>query len=259
MKKKILGILIILCAVVFCYAAAQLIRIFSQYGHNREVQEEIQGIFFQEDSEEPEEVSRSEENTENSLEETIRIPKYDFRPLLKKNPDVRGWLLMPAASVNNAVVQAEDNEYYLHTNLYGDYEFAGTLFIDYRCEENGRNTVIYGHNMLDGSMFGTIDVYLKEETGLENPSFWYLTPDQVYRCEIFSTYLTTVYEPYLRIDFADDEEYLDYIETIREQSLYEFPEVEIGAQDRILSLSTCNYTEVNKAGRQVIHALMVPV
>ena len=47
MKKKILGVLIILCAAVFIYAAAQLIRIFSQYGHNREVQEEIQGIFFQ--------------------------------------------------------------------------------------------------------------------------------------------------------------------------------------------------------------------
>ena len=278
-KRKsnwLLNMIIVICAGVFVYAAVHLIQIMGNYAHNEKVQTQLQDMFYQtpveESSKEPQEVSQSpatphktsgekEESKESSeLEAHLEIPQYNFTPLLELNEDIDGWLLMPAAQINYPVVQSYDNEDYLHTNIYGEYEYAGTLFLDYRCmSDDCRNLVIYGHNMNDGSMFGELNNYMNEDVGLENPYFWYITPDQVYRCDIISTYLTTIEEEYLRFDFIDDDDYMDYIDYIIDNSWYEFPEVTVSRTDKIISLSTCNYTFTAQIVRQVLFARMTPV
>ena len=165
---------------------------------------------------------------------------------------------MPAAGVDHPVVQAEDNDYYLHRNFYGDYEFAGTLFMDYRCHaDTSPCLVIYGHHMTDGTMFGNLSDYLDSKVGQANPYFWYITKDHLYKCEIFSTFITNVDEDYLRIYFDNAEDFLSFVEWARERSEYTFPEVEVKDGDQILLLSTCNSWRVaDGSGRQVLYAKM---
>ena len=87
--------------------------------------------------------------------------QVDFDVLSKENQDVIGWLYCPDTSINYPVVQAADNEYYLHRLLDDSKNAAGTLFMDYRnsADLSDWNSVIYGHNMKNGSMFGSLPDY----------------------------------------------------------------------------------------------------
>lgn len=265
-----LNLLIVVCALVFLYAAVRLAGIFASYLHNQKVQEEVKDLFYQTSSKEEISADRSsavqESRNETSSKETEKdlpeqqLPAYDFSSLLKQNPDVVGWLLMPGAQVDHPVVQAVDNDYYLHRNLYGETEYAGTIFMDYRCRwGESPNAVIYGHNMTDGSMFGHLKQYMEESVWEENPYFWFITPQHVYRCDIFAVYLTTAEKDYIRTRFADDADFMDYVETARSQSAYRIPDVDVEPGDQIMTLSTCNYAEVENLGRQAVHAKITPV
>lgn len=258
-KKRILNVLIVFFILIAAYALFRLIGIYRTYAHNRQVQQQVQELFYEEISR-PEQGNASLGEASVPEEEQMPIPGYNFEPLLECNPDVMGWLVIEAAHVDHAVVQGEDNDEYLHKNLYGEYEYAGTMFMDCRCEwPISPNTVIYGHSMADGSMLGRLRQYLKPEVGEEYPFFWYITPQQVYRCDIFSTYLTTVEEEYLRFDFADEEDFLEYVQERIECSEYSFPDVSVQAGDQILTISTCNYDRDGESGRQAVHAKLIPV
>lgn len=261
-----LNLLIAVCALVFLYAAVRLIGIFASYLHNQRVQEEVRGFFYQTSSVEDNRlvISSAVQESRNetvSREETEKdLPAYDFSALLRQNQDVIGWLLIPGAQVDHPVVQAVDNDYYLHRNLYGETEYAGTIFMDYRCRwGESPNAVIYGHNMTDGSMFGHLKQYMEESVWEENPSFWFITPQHVYRCDIFAVYLTTAEENYIRTEFADDADFMNYVEMARSQSAYRIADVDIEPGDQIMTLSTCNYAEVETLGRQAVHAKITQV
>ncbi len=270
-KSIILLILILIFAGVFVYSGIRLGKILYNYAHNAKVQKEVKDLFYNEDveiTEEPEESSRiiTDENLPVNNTGTAagsrkpKLPHYDFTKLRELNPDVQGWLLVPVAEINHPVVQSYDNDVYLHMNIYGDIEYAGTMFFDWRSEwGESRNCVIYGHSMADGSMMGKLRRLLDQDNADENPVFWYITPDAVYECQIFSTYRTTVYEEYLRFDFANDEDFLDYVEEMRSLSEAVFPDVEITAEDKILTLSTCNYSENYETGRQALYAKIVKI
>lgn len=112
------------------------------------------------------------------------------------NPDVVGWIYVEALNhISYPIVQGKDNETYLHQTYEGNYNFAGTLFIDYEnsSDFNDCNTLVYGHNMKNGSMFGHLKKFA-EDQNVYNKSkyFWILTPDKNYRYEIISAYTTGV-------------------------------------------------------------------
>ena len=138
-KKKsnwILNVVMIICAVVFVYAAIQMIQIMNNYAHNEKIQTELQDLFYQEVSKTeaagskieaqspatPHKTSgdKTEESSKEEIAERSEIPQYNFEPLLEINQDIRGWIIMPAAGINYPVVQSYDKEDYLHTNFYGD-------------------------------------------------------------------------------------------------------------------------------------------
>ena len=171
MKKKCgKQIFLILVLLLFLFGAAVagyvVIRIQMEYTENRQVIDEIQEEFRIQAEDEPDarqDEPEIEETKPAWLKELEQI-EVDFEGLLSINEDVRGWLYIPAADVDHPVVQSKDNEDYLYHTLYGDYLFAGTLFLDMRCaEENCQNYVIYGHNMTDGTMFAPLKQYLDPE------------------------------------------------------------------------------------------------
>jgi len=159
--------------------------------------------------------------------------------LQAKYPDTMGWLTIPNTKIDYPFVQAGDNDYYLRRDINGEYALAGTLFLDYRCppDFSARNTIIYGHHMKNGSMFGTIKsfndkaffdanrhgtIYLPYET-LALEFFAYLVIDPATETEIYSP--------------VPGDDYLDYIK----QNARHYREIQLTDSARVVTLSTCAY------------------
>ena len=191
-----------------------------------------------------EETEKQELETEPEKEE-YQSP-YDFDTLKKENPDTIGWIHIPDTKISYPIVQGKDNETYLHQTYEGNYNFAGTLFIDYEnsSDFNDCNTLVYGHNMKNGSMFGHLKKFA-EDQNVYNKSkyFWILTPDKNYRYEIISAYTTGVDSDTYTLFKGPGEEFQRYLETIKGYSEISTDPGELTIKDKIVTLSTCTGNE----------------
>jgi sortase B len=114
--------------------------------------------------------------------------------------------------------------------------------------------------MLDGSMMYKLRNLLNQETADENPAFLYITPEHVYECQIFSVYRTTIYDDYIWFQFFGDDDFLDYVEMMKNKSEVSFPDCGITAEDSILTISTCNRSLINDGtGRMAVYAKIVRI
>ena len=168
-------------------------------------------------------------------------PKVNFDMLLDINSDVVGWIYLEDSKINFPVVQGEDNAEYLYWLINGEYNSAGTPFMDYRNapDFSDRNTIIYGHNMNNGTMFADIHKYTDQAYYDAHPVVQLLTPTGDYELEIFAGYITDLDADAWRIFFESDDEFAAWQETAREKSAFNSP-VMPTAEDRIVTLSTCS-------------------
>lgn len=172
------------------------------------------------------------------------------------NPHTVGWLTA-GEHISLPVVQYEDNEFYLERDFYGDKSRAGTLFLDRRCTLWPENShwMIHGHNMKDGSMFGTLDEYRTLSYLRQYPLITFHTLYGKYDyvpIALFDASMNGDHQEYFRIarfEFADEEEFEQFIAQIREQSVYDIP-IEADSGDQLLTLVTCSYSQDN--GRLLI-------
>ncbi len=195
------------------------------------------------------------------IEETIDIErvsdddyKIDFDYLKSTNSDIVAYLQVDNTKVNYVVVKGHDNEYYLNHNINKDYNVAGWIFMDYKnkLDGNDKNIVIYGHNMTDGSMFGSLSKVLKKEwyEDADNHSILLVTENEKITYQIFSIYSIIPEDYYINTNFNSEEDYQKFLNTIKSRSIYKY-NIELNTSDRILTLSTCN---VSGDKRIVIHA-----
>lgn len=160
--------------------------------------------------------------------------------LLEKNSDVAGWILLPAVDLSYPVMQAEDNEKYLHRSISGEYLYAGSIFLDCKCSRSFRayNTILYGHNMRDGSMFAKLKDYKNPEIYNACPYFWIFTPEKDLLYRVCSVHPAGIGGSSYIIRFGSGKELSSWRETVKEQS-----EIETGwepvPEDRVVTLSTC--------------------
>lgn len=186
-------------------------------------------------------VTETEETDTEAETTTPEVEFVDFPTLKSLNPDARGWITMYGAKVNYPVVQGQDNECYLDTTFMGKKNPAGALFIDYSIEEGmeAKNVIIYGHNMKNGSMFGTLAYYKNEQMIKNYPAFLVYTENGSYEYAIFAAFITTAGSDVYIYGFPNEESFLAYIERMKAQSLYDTG-VEVSAGDKIMTLSTCS-------------------
>lgn len=171
-----------------------------------------------------------------------------YAKLYEKNQDLAGWLSIEGMKIDYPVMQGEDDTYYLHHDFYGQDSKYGCLYVKEQADlDAGTNFIIYGHNMKDGSMFGDLDLYLKESFFKEHPviSFDTLYEERTY--DIIAVFRSQVYDAdddvfkYYQFYEADtQEEFEDFYDNIREMSLYDTG-VEAKFGDSFLTLSTCAY------------------
>ena len=181
-----------------------------------------------------------------------------YADLYSANPDLVGWLTVGNTPINYPVVQATDNEIYLHLNFYGVESKYGTVFLD--CGDDilnltaPCNLVLYGHNMKDDSMFGELDKYKEESFFIENPTITFGTIYQDCTWEVFSAYVTDVDFYYNDTTFPNDSGWNSFLESCAGKSMYE-TNVVPASDDVILTLSTCTYEFDN--ARFVVQARLI--
>ena len=132
-EKNFLFILILTLLLLLGCFGYKLIATNSEYNAAACEEIEITTIARGEQQEEFYVTGADQQNQkENQFEKNEDLFQIDFESLKKINPDVKGWLIIPAADVDHVVVQGSDNEYYVHRNLYEEYQYSGTIFIDHR-------------------------------------------------------------------------------------------------------------------------------
>ena len=165
-----------------------------------------------------------------------------FEKLRKKYPDVKAWLYSRGTIINYPVAQGRDNEWYLHHTLDGKWNGAGTLFIDKNNEKPFKDfmTVIYGHHMRDGSMFGSLVKYRDTEYYMKHKVIRLYTPKKNYYIVVFGGCTIPGDSDRYKFDFGDEEDKQEYLDWISENTEVKTKE-HATPEDRIVMLSTCTY------------------
>jgi sortase B len=165
----------------------------------------------------------------------------DFEALQAANPDIRGWIYMADSVINYPVLQGETNDTYLRHLPDGRYNTAGCIFIDSACRADMTDltTILYGHNMHNGSMFAVLESYKKQTFYDSHPLMWYLTPEGTYRLNILAGFIESADHPLYGLYETKEEldAFLDYA----------FPKSDFRSRygekhpEKIFILSTCDY------------------
>ncbi|MFM9281169.1 class B sortase [Paenibacillus jiagnxiensis] len=244
----------LLWAAIFLVAACKLTAYAADYYTNRRSLAEASRIYHQE-AVVPVPNSNGAENNEAA---TAGKTRPQFQPLLAINQDIVGWLTIDGTEVDYPILQAADNEFYLTRNYKKEQTRAGSIFLDFRNRIDGadRNTVIYGHRMKDNSMFGSLKKYLDKKYFDAHPVIYYDTLYGSYDLEIFSVYRTTAEVNYIRTSFNSERDYAEFIEQSKGRSEYETG-VQVSTDNRIVTLSTCDYALDAEEGRLVVQARLV--
>lgn len=187
-----------------------------------------------------------DENTSGKVFEKMENP-IDFASLEAINSDVIGWIEMEAIDISYPVVQGTDNNYYLHRTVQKTDNFAGTIFMDFQNHKNfgDRNSILYGHNMKNGSMFGMLKKYREQETYDKSPYFWIYTKDFIYKYEIYSCAEVDQYSQDYQITFQDRASFEEFLNRTKNQSAIETG-VDVEYGDTVITLSTCTGNDTTR-------------
>lgn len=215
----------------------------------------------EEPAEEPE--APAEEPKKKEVKKSTPIPevtmeglkKLDMDALKKVNGDVEGWILLPGTDISYPVMQAEDNEYYLSRTWDRSWNWMGSVFFEAEnaADLSGFNTIIYGHNMRNRSMFSSLLSYSSETFWKNHTSVYLANEEGVYRYDIFAAYEVEVDGHPYWLEYAD--------ETVKKyfiQQSIKMSDIDTGIEpetsDRFLTLSTC--TGTGHETRWVVQAVL---
>ncbi len=182
-----------------------------------------------------------------TTEEQLPDNPIDFEALQKTNPDAYAWICVPGTKVDYPILQAAadaEEDYYLHRNLEGDYEFRGSVYTQKINSKDFTDpvTVIYGHHMLDESMFSTLYYFRDEKFFAENDVFYIYTPGHILTYRIVSAYRYDSRHILNSFDFSDEkvlQEYIDFILSPMSMVAAVREGVAVTTEDHIVTLSTC--------------------
>lgn len=200
-----------------------------------------------------------EDDSVVATSEPVEIP-IDFVSLQEENPEIYAWIRIPDTNVDYPILQRpHDDSYYLNHTADGSAGLPGSIYTESlnNTDFSDRNTVIYGHDMRDKSMFGGLSDYKSSEYMKEHPYIYIYTPGRIYTYEIFGAVTYDNRHILRNFDFSSDsglQEFLDSIRSVRNMNTYINEDVEVTASDRIITLSTCNG---NESQRFLVEAVLI--
>ena len=238
-KKTILNlILYIILFSILIYSGIKIFKWYKDKTNNNKIAEQIKSTVIVEE--------------ENGDEYTV-----DFNKLKEQNNETIAWLKVNNTNVEYPVVKGTNNSFYLNHSFDKSNNSAGWIFAYYRnkFDNTDKNIVIYGHNMRDGSMFGSMLNILNAKwyENEENTNITLYTENEKCMYKVFSVYKIENEDYYIKTEFKNDNEFEDFIKTLKKRSIKDF-NVDVSKDDNILTLSTCAN---NNKYRVVLHAKKV--
>lgn len=183
-------------------------------------------------------------NYENPVKREEYQSAIDFEALQEMNPDIIAWISVDGTDISYPIVKEkiEDEEYYLRHNYMGERSIHGSIFVDIDCDDDliGLQTVIYGHNMRDGSMFAKLRRFEDKEFFDRNEKIHIYMPDEEKTYTIVGVYSAGIENLMVEYgQFAEDESVNEFINDLTERSVNRREDVELKNDSRYVTLSTC--------------------
>lgn len=244
-KDKAISCILILLVLVFVVSVIMLERNIIRGRTEQSAFDELKTI-----------VDSADTDTQGN-EENVIIPKY--AELSKQNKNFAGWLKVSGTRIDYPVMcNPDDPNFYLHRSFDGSYSFSGTPFLGADCTVDSDCVIIHGHNMNNGTMFGTLDYYRDKSFCEENPviKFDTLYEQREYKvfaavqCEVVA-YGKDGFEYYEYGGELSNEQYDELVQWLLANSFYDMGVYPVKSQ-QILILSTCSYQ--SSEGRFIVAA-----
>ena len=261
-KKLLLGVLCLIFAAVFIYSGYKVYTILRGYSAAEKRYDSLSDSVTAQGGDDAAKAGGSIASGTGREADPLYMDTsfitVDFDELAKISDYVIGWLYLPDSVINYPVAQYSDNDFFLNRFIDGNIQVGGALFADCGCpgDFSGNNTIIYGHHMRDGSMFASLGKYGEQEFYEANPIMYLYTPTQDYKLEIFSAFTTSDVSYVYNIFFPDENSFESHISSLRYMSDIK-TDVEVGPEDHIVTLSTCDYSFNN--ARYVVIGKLVPI
>ena len=156
------------------------------------------------------------------------------------NPDVVAWLTIPGADISHPIVLGPDNDYYLHHTWEKKWNGGGAIFLDCRSNPDfeGFHTIIYGHRMQNGTMFGPLHQYAAQDFWAEHPYAYIMDGKCVRRYQIFAAWRPSVTSAVYALKLDSQETRQEMLDQCLGGSVIDTGVVP-GTEDKLLTLSTC--------------------
>ena len=240
------ALVMVICGALLLHGGYNLFKIFRNYRQADDLYADISAHFV----------------SETDVEESAEVPgeglpplQVDFARLQEKNPDIIGWIYVGCADISYPVLQAKDNDYYLHRDYRGQYLYAGSIFADYRNSRHFSdiNTILYGHNMKNGSMFGRLKRLGVKKYYETDRSVWLFTPEGAYCYEALAVFETSPESYAYRLFDRRGDDYAAWCKKMMKHALPDTQTSPAQEGSRNLILSTCS---ANNSYRTVVLASM---
>jgi len=182
----------------------------------------------------------------------------DFSNLTKINSDVAGWIYVEGTDISYPIMYSGDDETYLRTTINKEHATAGSIFLEgYNLPDfSDSHSIVYGHNMRNLSMFGSLKLYKENEDYYDSHRYFQIiTPKAKMRFEIFSYFDTEPASWVYTVPYYDNQEFSDYIDELISHSYIKLDNYDIDSSDKVVTLSTCSGSEM----RFTIHGKLVDI
>lgn len=188
-----------------------------------------------------------------SEESTIQA---HMAPLLERNEETIGWITIPNTPINYPLVQHEDNQYYLEYNSDNEPSAYGSIYVDYRNNKQliDKNTLIYGHNMNNGTMFHELIKYKEQDFFKQHPYIYMSNLYETFTYEVFAVYVVDADVETVEVEYESDEAFMNYIQDCQARSIWP-RSIELESTDQIITLVTCSYETDN--ARTLVQAKLI--
>lgn len=176
------------------------------------------------------------------VEGTKLLDLINIRSLQSKIPGIVGWIYQEGTGINYPIMYREnDNEFYLKHDPYGKPSTSGSIFMDGRNtpDFSDENTVIYGHNMKNGSMFGLLKRYVTDQSYYqEHPTFWIVTTEGYKEYNVIGAYTESYKGNEFTVSFNDAGSYESFLNQTKAKSLYNTG-IEYDTKKNVITLASC--------------------
>ena len=269
MRKVLFSILVVLLAAAFAISAFLVGSYLLEVKEQKEKYDQLSEMVANAQTQSTETLGEGETAPSETVDRTITLRDEDgmllcYKNLYEMNNDMVGWLKISGTQLDYPVMQTpDDNEFYLDKDFDKEKSDRGAIFAWSEADVNepSDNITLFGHNMKDGSMFASLNAYVHQETWEENPTITFDTLTDFHTYMIFAVFRTTAtkgegFSYHKFVDAENEKEFNDFVAECKKLAYYDTGITPVYG-DKLICLSTCEYTHPQQNGRLVVAAYRI--